>query len=49
MNKKLVELIKEEFEKIIARKTGWGKNEIMRAFDMAVGNAALHLLDEKGS
>ena len=47
MNKKLVDTIKEEFEKIIATKTGWGKNEIMRAYDQAVSKAVLRIMDEE--
>jgi hypothetical protein len=47
MNKKLVDLIREEFEAIISTKNGWGKNEIMKAFEMAVSNATLRFLDEE--
>lgn len=32
---KLVEYIREEFEKILQQKTGWGRNEVMTAFDKA--------------
>jgi hypothetical protein len=32
---KLLLYVREEFEKIIKTKTGWGKNEIMMAFDKA--------------
>lgn len=46
-NIKLVDLIKEEFEKRISKKTGWGKKEIMIAFSDAVSSAAMRLLDEK--
>jgi len=47
MNEKLVKLIREEFEKAISQKTGWGKNEIMKVFDQALATAALRLLDER--
>jgi hypothetical protein len=46
MNKRLVELIREEFEKRISRKTGWGKNEIMHEFEQAVSAAVLRYMDE---
>ena len=46
MNTRLVDLIREKFEKTISQKTGWGKNEIMRAFNQAVSEATLHILDE---
>ncbi len=45
MNRKLIEMIREEFEKIISRKNGWGKNEIMAAHNEAVTRATLRLLD----
>ena len=44
--KRMYELIREEFEKIISSKTGWGKNEIMAAFDEATTLACTRLLDE---
>ena len=47
MNKKLIELITDEFENLISKKTGWGKNEIMLVFHTAIVNASLRLLDEK--
>lgn len=47
MNKKLVELIKEEFEKIISTKTGWGKNDIIKAHNEAIANAVLRFLDNE--
>jgi hypothetical protein len=46
MNKKLLALIKEKFEKKISLKTGWGKNEIMLAYNNAVTEAVLEVLDE---
>lgn len=27
--------VREEFEKLIGQKTGWGKNEVMMLFDKA--------------
>lgn len=47
MNKRYQELLREEFEKEMAKKTGWGRNDIMAAFDRASAAAALRLLDEK--
>ena len=49
MNKRLAELITEEFGKIISEKTGWGKNEVMQALSTAVAAASLRLLDERGA
>ena len=46
MNKKLIELIKEEFVKLISVKTGWGYKEILNLLDKAIANATLRLLDE---
>lgn len=31
----LMELVRAEFEKYLQAKTGWGRNEIMAAFDKA--------------
>jgi hypothetical protein len=47
MNQRYQELYREEFEKLMQRKTGWGRVEIMSAFDRASAIAALRLLDEK--
>ena len=47
MNKRYHELLREEFEKEMAAKTGWGRNDIMAAFDRAAAKAALRILDEK--
>lgn len=30
-----MELVREEFEKLLKEKTGWGRNEVMTAFDKA--------------
>lgn len=32
---RLMLLVREEFEKLIGTKTGWGKNEVMMLFDKA--------------
>jgi hypothetical protein len=43
-----IEIIREEFEKEIASKTGWGKNEIMVAFDKASVKALYRYAAMKG-
>ena len=47
MNRRYQELLREEFEKEMSAKTGWGRNDIMAAFDRASAKAALRLLDEQ--
>jgi hypothetical protein len=32
---KLMEYVREEFERLLSTKTGWGRNEVMAAFDKA--------------
>lgn len=44
----LYDLMREEFEKEIGRKTGWGKNEIMIAFDKAAVRALYRYAAAKG-
>lgn len=44
---RLLELIREEFEKEISTKTGWGKNEIMMHFDKACIRAIAKYAREK--
>jgi len=44
----LYDLIREEFEKEISQKTGWGKNEIMVAFDKACSRALYRLAAARG-
>lgn len=44
----LYELIREEFEKEIGTKTGWGKNEIMVAYDKAAARAIYKYAQSKG-
>ena len=36
--------IREEFEKNISGKTGWGKNEVLKQLDLAIAKAALEAL-----
>lgn len=43
-----LDYLREEFEKEIGRKTGWGKNEIMVAFDKASIKALVRLAEKKG-
>lgn len=43
-----LDLLREEFEKTIGAKTGWGKNEIMVAFDKASIKALVRLAEKKG-
>lgn len=44
----LYDYIREEFEKEIGTKTGWGKNEIMVAFDKAAAKAMMRYAKDKG-
>jgi len=46
VSKKFILILKAAFEKRISRKTGWGKNELMREFDAAVTEAVLEVLDK---
>jgi hypothetical protein len=46
MNKKYQEFFREEFELEMSAKTGWGRNDVMAAFDRASSRAAFRLLDE---
>jgi hypothetical protein len=45
MNKKLIELIREKFKARLAAKTGWGRNDIMEQFELALNEALLELMD----
>lgn len=47
MNVKYFKLLREEFEKELAAKTGWGRNEIMAAYDRAAAKAALRMVEEQ--
>jgi len=44
---RLIELIREEFEKEVGVKTGWGKNEVMTCFDKACIRAITKFAREK--
>lgn len=44
----LYDYLREEFEKEISQKTGWGKNEIMVAFDKAAVRAMIRFAKDKG-
>jgi hypothetical protein len=46
MNKRFLELLRAKFEEGLARKTGWGKNEVLHLFEQCVGDAAVAVLDE---
>jgi len=37
----LVMRIREVFEESISKKTGWGKNEILKELDMSIARASL--------
>ena len=39
--------LEEIFEKSISRKTGWGKNEIMKAYREAVQAVLIEIIDGK--
>lgn len=39
--------VREEFETTIAQKTGWGKNEIMRTFDLAILKVSFNELSKE--
>lgn len=43
-----IEILREEFEQEIGKKTGWGKNEIMVAFDKASVRALYRYATMKG-
>lgn len=45
MNKKLMELIRAKFKARLEAKTGWGRNDVMAEYDLAVNEALLELLD----
>lgn len=42
----LVKRIKEIFEEKISAKTGWGKNEIIKAHNEAVNEAMMEYIEE---
>lgn len=45
---KLLFFVRDEFEKILSQKTGWGRNEIMAAFDKAWVFGIARYAKEKG-
>jgi hypothetical protein len=45
MNKKLLELIKAKFEARLQAKTGWGRNEILAAYNDCVTEALMEMLE----
>lgn len=45
MNKKLLARIKELFQTKLATKTGWGRNDVMTAYEHCVNEAIMELLD----
>lgn len=47
MNEELFKLIKEKFQAKLSQKTGWGRNEIMAAYDQAVAEAAIQFIDQQ--
>lgn len=47
MNKKLLELVRAKFQAKLAEKTGWGRNDVIAAYDPAVTEALIELMDSK--
>lgn len=45
MNKKLIDLIRSKFQARLAEKTGWGRNDVMTAYDQCVTEAIIEMLD----
>lgn len=45
MNKKLLALIKEKFTARLSTKTGWGRNDILEQYNLAVNDALIELMD----
>ncbi len=43
-----VEKLRENYKKRLARKTGWGKNEVYLEFEQALGDAAIATADLLG-
>lgn len=44
----LFEYVREEFEKEISKKTEWGKNELMNAYDRVTTRALVKFYDKQG-
>lgn len=47
MNVEYIKAIREEFLKELEAKTGWGRNEVISAFDRAATVAGARLLDRQ--
>lgn len=47
MNKQLLDLIKAKFQAKLAEKTGWGRNDVMTAYNESVTEACLEILDQQ--
>lgn len=45
MNKKLLARIREFYVAKLSEKTGWGRNDLLAAYDAAVSEALMELLD----
>lgn len=46
MNKQLLELIRVKFQKKLSEKTGWGRNDVMAAYDAVVTECLIELMDQ---
>lgn len=46
MNKKLLKRIEELFTEKLQAKTGWGRNEVLKAYKSSVNEALLEFIDE---
>jgi hypothetical protein len=45
MNQKFIKLLKEKFLTELAKKTGWGKNDVANLFEKCIAEAAVECLD----
>lgn len=45
--KEFVEELRKLFYKEVSSKTGWGKNEIISAFDKCVGDALMEVVERR--
>ena len=45
--RKFVDYLRTEYYKVISAKTGWGKNEIIIAFDKCIGDALINIIDDE--
>jgi hypothetical protein len=46
MTKELLDLIREKFLIKLTLKTGWGRNDVVSAYDQAVSEAAILILNK---